>query len=269
MSYGQFAYVYDRLMEDMPYPEWVEWAQTCWTRQLSDLLGHVEGQPHVNFSHSVIPKHVVDLGCGTGSVTIPLAKAGYRITGIDLSEDMLAVAGHKQLEQGIPSEQIRWLQQDMREWKLAEPVDAVISFCDCLNYLLEEEDVVSAFRQSYEGLKEGGMFLFDVHHPNQLRRYYESQPFMLNLEDVAYIWTCDYLEDLMQIEHELTIFAEEPGSSGLFRRVDEVHTQRAYALKWLELQLKEAGFREVRMYADFKFEAPTEESDRVFFVAVK
>lgn len=163
MSYRKFAYVYDELMEDMPYPDWIRFARTAWEQ------------------HGM-PKSVAELGRGTGSITIPLVNSGFEVTGIDLSADMLSVArgkmeatsqGHRLYRGGG----VRWVRQDMREWRVPEPVDSVISFCDCVNYLLESEDVIRTFRRTYEMLKPEGTFLFDVHHPNTLIRYDEEATF--------------------------------------------------------------------------------------------
>ncbi|MDR6880038.1 methyltransferase domain-containing protein [Bacillus sp. 3255] len=252
MSYEQFAYTYDRLMDTMPYKDWLRFVLESFER------------------FGVKPVSIVDLGCGTGNLTIPLAAEGYQMTGIDLSEDMLAVAEQKAGESAQPrGGAIRWLQQDLREWELGEPVDAAISFCDSLNYLLEEEDIADAFRQTYAGLKPGGLFLFDVHTPQQLFTYAETQPFYLNEDDVAYIWTSELDEERVQIQHELTIFVKESGNRALFRRIDESHEQRAYDLDWLEQMLRAAGFREVRIAADFTWEQPTELTERAFFIAKK
>lgn len=254
MSYEEFAYTYDRLMNTMPYKDWLHFVQESFDR------------------FGVKPISIVDLGCGTGNLTIPLAREGYQMTGIDLSEDMLAVAEQKageQVGQLRSSRAIRWLQQDLREWELGEPVDAAISFCDSLNYLLEEEEIADAFRQTFEGLKSGGLFLFDVHTPQQLFAYAEAQPFFLNEDDVAYIWTSELDEARVQILHELTIFVKEGGNKGLFRRIDETHEQRAYSLEWLEQMLLAAGFREVQVVADFTWEQPSERTERAFFIAKK
>jgi SAM-dependent methyltransferase len=253
MSYERFAYTYDRLMSDMPYGDWLRFAR--------------EGWRHYGLS----PKTIVDLGCGTGNMAIPLALEGYSVTGVDFSEDMLAVAQQKALRQPFLPKggSLTWVHQDMREWELPEPVDAVISFCDCMNYLLQEEDLTRTFRQTYQGLKSGGLFLFDVHTPKQLLNYAESQPFYLNEDDVAYIWTSEYDADRMEIEHAITIFMQEGADQESFRRIDEQHTQRAYPLKRLEQQLHEAGFAEVRQAADFHWQMPTPATERAFFAARK
>lgn len=260
-SYRQFASVYDRLMEEMPYPQWLNFARRCWEKY-------------------GMPKTVVDLGCGTGNVAIPLAKSGFSVFGIDLSADMLAVARSKWEAGGrtarTPGEEgsIRWLQQDMRDWELPEEVDAVLCFCDSLNYLTEHRDVADTFRHTFDNLAPGGLFVFDVHAPAQLERYADEQPFVLDEKDVAYLWTCDYDPVRREIEHDLTFFVrEEPdaatGGSGLYRRFEESHTQRAYEPDWLAEQLQAAGFELLHRFADFEWSAPDEDSERLFFVARK
>ncbi|MFD0588155.1 class I SAM-dependent DNA methyltransferase [Paenibacillus sp. GCM10027627] len=240
-------------MEEMPYADWL-----CFARESWSTYG--------------MPSTVVDLGCGTGSLSIPLARSGFHVYGIDLSADMLSVARSKwdetpqqAIRPGAGS--IRWLQQDMRGWELSEPVDAVISFCDCFNYLTEESDIEAAFRATFAALKAGGSFLFDMHPPSQLIRYSEEQPFVLDEKDIAYIWTCDFEEERCQIEHQLTIFAR--GSEALFGRFEEVHTQRAYDPDWIEEALRRAGFSTVDRYADFQLKAPGADSERLFFAAIK
>lgn len=255
-SYRKFAYVYDELMEDMPYPDWIRFARTAWERY-------------------GMPRTVVDLGCGTGSISIPLVNSGFEVTGIDLSADMLSVARRKMesTPQGVRlfrEGSVRWVQQDMREWNTPEPVDSVISFCDCLNYLLEEEDLVRTFRRTYEGLKLGGSFLFDVHHPNTLIRYEEEQPFIWDDPNVSYMWTCERDAYRNEIEHHLTIFArEEESGPGLYRRFEETHVQRAYDPKWMKSELLKCGFKDVTCYADFELVEAEDDAARLFFVAIK
>ncbi|RKN79049.1 class I SAM-dependent DNA methyltransferase [Paenibacillus ginsengarvi] len=272
MPYGQFAYIYDRLMDDMPYPQWVRFIRGCW-----ESYGK--------------PKTVADLGCGTGNISIPLAQSGLQVFAIDLSDDMLAVAQDKTEQQQrlfpfAPGGAVTWLQQDMREWELAEPVDSVISCCDSINYLTEEEDLALLFRQTYAGLKDGGTFIFDVHTEGQLISYADMQPFTLNDDDVSYIWTSDLDEERCEIEHDLTIFVREAewfpqqtqadavanaGEDEMPRyiRIDERHVQRAYPLSRLEQLLQQAGFSQVHLFADFVRKAPTAETERAFFVCVK
>lgn len=198
MSYTQFAYYYDRLMDNMPYTDWIKFANACWERY---------GRP----------KTLADLGCGTGNLAIPLAQSGFKVTGIDLSGDMLAVARNK--SEHLLGVTMNWVQQDMREWELHEPVDAAVSFCDCLNYILEEQEIVQVFQQTYNGLNPGGLFIFDVHTPFLLISYAQTQPFFMNEEDIAYIWTSELEEERCEIFHDLTLFVrEDDGKSSLDRK---------------------------------------------------
>ncbi|MBM7565593.1 class I SAM-dependent DNA methyltransferase [Paenibacillus sacheonensis] len=255
-AYTQFAAVYDRLMADMPYPAWIAFAESCWERY---------GKPAT----------VVDLGCGTGSIALPLARSGYTVYGIDISSDMLTVGRSKQedLASGAGSASggtVAWLEQDMTEWEIAEPADSVLSFCDCINYLTEEDDVIAAFSATLRGLKPGGVFLFDVHAPGTLRRYAEEQPFLLDEPDIAYIWTSELDEERMEIEHHLTIFAEAPGSRGrTYARIEETHVQRAYDAEWIKEALIAVGFSKVDMFGDFKLDPADDDTERLFFAAVK
>ncbi|MDB5056199.1 MAG: methyltransferase type 12 [Bacilli bacterium] len=246
MSYAQFAYYYDRLMDNMPYTDWMRFANSCW-----DRFG--------------MPKTLVDLGCGTGNLAIPLAQSGIQVTGIDLSEDMLAMARDK--SEGLTGVSIIWVQQDIREWELHEQVDAVVSFCDCLNYILLEEEIIQAFRQTYQGLRPGGIFIFDVHTPFLLVSYVESQPFLMNEDDIAYIWTCELAEETCEIVHDLTLFVRE--NDRMFRRIEETHVQRAYKLDWLKRQLTQVGFEQAECFGDFQWEPVNAKTERAFFVCRK
>lgn len=254
MAYGQFAQYYDRLMEEIPYSKWLAFAEACWERY---------GRP----------VQVAELGCGTGAVTIPFARSGLKVYGIDLSGEMLSIARDKYdsarlSEGGATGEDIVWLEQDMREWELPGPVDAVVSFCDSLNYITEEEDVAAVFRQTYAGLRPGGLFVFDVHTPRTLREYADNHPYVWDEDDLAYIWTCSFDEERVEIEHDLTFFVREQGKES-FTRFRENHVQRAYPLEWLKGELAKAGFAEVRALGDFTWEEADGETVRAFFIAKK
>ncbi|MEI7026870.1 class I SAM-dependent DNA methyltransferase [Paenibacillus sp. y28] len=254
MQYGQFASHYDRLMADAPYAEWQAFLSAVWNK------------------HRLAPRTVVDLGCGTGRLAIPLAEQGLNVIGVDLSENMLAAANaryeERQREGAFASGgHVIWQEQDMRELELAEPVPCIYSFCDCLNYVLEEEGVCEVFRHVYAGLEEGGLFIFDVHTPRQIEQYYTNQPYVLDEDDMAYIWTCELNEERCEVEHALTIFYQQ--ADGSFQRFEETHQQRAYPLEWIRSELSAAGFSQVASYGDFTFRAPTKATERAFFVAMK
>ncbi len=244
MAYAHLAAVYDRLMADSPYDQWLSWLEQVWGR-----LGR--------------PNQVIDLGCGTGTIAIPLAKRGYRVTGVDLSSEMLAIAYDKMKREQAD---VSWVEQDMRELSLP-PADAVISLCDSLSYLTEEEDVRQTFRRVSDHLKPGGTFLFDVHSPYKILHGFGDNTFTLNEEEVSYIWQCFCDPVRLEVEHQLTFFIQQPG--GLYQRVEEEHFQRAYQPVQMIRWLREAGFEEISLTADFRNEPPHETSERLFFAAIK
>ncbi|USG63913.1 methyltransferase domain-containing protein [Brevibacillus ruminantium] len=242
MAYGQMATVYDRLMADSPYPQWLDWAEGVWVKK---------GKP----------QRIMDLGCGTGSIAIPLAKRGYRVTGVDLSAEMLAVAYDKMRREQVS---VTWVEQDMRELELPQ-ADSIISFCDSLSYLTEEDDVQQTFSRVFAHLQPGGTFLFDVHSPYKVLHSFGDQTFTLTEDEISYIWQCFCDPLRMEVTHELTFFLEL--ESGLYQRVEEVHEQRAYQPYEIVKWLREAGFVDVELTADFTDLPPHETSERLFFLA--
>jgi len=243
-SYQSLALIYDRLMEDAPYDKWMEY----FTKTI-ELYG---GSAH----------EVIDLACGTGTLSIKLAKRGYDVTSIDLSEDMLAITFDKAGQSGV---YVQLLCQDMREFIVTSPVDVVVCFCDSLSYLTDPLDVEHTFRQVWQALKPGGVFLFDVHSVYKIQEFYGDQTFALADPDISYIWQCDW-DGGQQVVHELTFFVRE-GSH--YKRFEEVHQQRGYKADEIENWLQKAGFENITCTADFTDEPPQETSQRLFFAAVK
>lgn len=246
MAYEQFAYVYDDLMQDAPYEKWIE------------LL-----QQHKKHTQQEM-KTVLDLGCGTGALAIPLAKEGFRVIGVDFSTDMLAVAAEKSSKEGL---QIQWLEQDMRELELLEQVDTVVCFCDSLNYIQTEQDVRMVFKQVYHALKQEGYFLFDVHSLFKLREVFGQHTFATNDEQISLIWQSYWSEEEFTVEHELTFFVQD--AQGKYERFDEFHIQKAYEIQELCFWLEQTGFRVHSVTADFEQQSPVEQSERIFIVVQK
>lgn len=242
MAYGHMATVYDRLMADSPYGEWLDFAEGVWAKK---------GKP----------RRVIDLGCGTGNIAIPLAKRGYQVIGVDLSAEMLAVAYDKMRREQA---QVLWVEQDMRELEVPQ-ADSVISFCDSLSYLTDEEDVQQTFSRVFAHLQPGGTFLFDVHSPYKILHGFGNQTFALTEEEVSYIWQCFCDPDRLEVAHELTFFLRQ--ENGLYERVEEVHEQRAYQPYEMVRWLREAGFAEIELTADFTGLPPVATSERLFFCA--
>ncbi|MBO8164155.1 MAG: class I SAM-dependent methyltransferase [Brevibacillus sp.] len=250
MAYQHLAAVYDKLMEEAPYQSWLQW-----------LRRHLPADE----AREAAPLTIIDLGCGTGNIAIPLAKEGYRVIGVDASADMLAIASEKMRKARVD---VTWVEQDIRRLSLDE-ADAVISFCDSLSYLLEEGDVQETFRRVYRHLRPGGQFLFDVHSPYKILHVFGDNTFTLldDDQDINYVWQCVCDPLRLEVEHQLCFFLRQ--SNGLYRRVEEVHTQRAYHPLMMINWLRQAGFVDIVLTADFASQPPGEHSERLFFAARK
>ncbi|MBM4762362.1 class I SAM-dependent methyltransferase [Bacillus sp. B15-48] len=247
MTYQKFAYLYDTLMVDVPYDGWVNWV--------------IDRSKKYEVSGS----RLMDLACGTGELSIRLAKAGFQVTGIDLSEDMLAVAQAKTEEEGL---EIPYYHQDMTELTGLSEFDVVGIFCDSLNYISEEVDVKKTFAKVYQHLSPGGLFLFDVHSIYKMDVIFQSSPFTYNDEEIAYIWDCFSGESPHSVEHELTFFVYDE-MTGQYDRVDEHHLQRTFEPTMYKIWLENAGFELLELTADFLPTLPSDDSERIMFVARK
>lgn len=244
MTYESFAYWYDALMSDAPYDEWKDFVE----RKVRQYCAGA--------------KRVLDIGCGTGELAVRLAKAGFTVTGVDLSENMLAVAQEKAEREHV---NVALFQQNMTELDVP-PVDIAVIFCDSLNYLLTESDVVQTFRRVYTTLQEGGLLLFDVHSVYKMELF-QGSTFADSDESISYIWQCDPLETPHTVAHELTFFVQT--ENGMYERYDESHVQRTFTQQQYEQWLADAGFTVLEVCADFTDSAPCATSERLFFVAKK
>jgi ubiquinone/menaquinone biosynthesis C-methylase UbiE len=247
-SYRQLADVYDHLMMDAPYDQWMQFAAEAWR------------------CTGTSPRYVAELGCGTGSLTRYLLERELEVWGIDLSADMLGIAREK-VERSHPRASVHWLNQDIRMLALPRQMDSIISFCDTLNYIPDAEGIQQVFAKVFEALKSGGTFLFDVHTPYKIAEVFGNESFSYDDEDVAYIWQSTYDEETETVEHNLTLFVAE--GDGLYRRFHELHRQKAYSLSDLQKWLDEAGFTVLSVTADFSTQPVRDNSERAFFVAQK
>ena len=247
MTYERFAYVYDELMKDAPYEKW-----------LMILTAKLE-------QYGISGRKVLDLACGTGEMTVELAQHGFEVTGVDLSDEMLLVANEKAVKLGLS---IPLFQQNMAELEGLGQFDCVTIFCDSLNYLRDEEDIVKTFSRVHEHLKDGGLFMFDIHSLYKMEEVFSDHTFAVNGEEVSYIWDCFPGEEPYSVEHDLSFFVRDE-ESGLYDRFDELHYQRTYPVEQYKKWLEQAGFTVSEILADLE-EAPlVTETERILFVASK
>lgn len=246
--YKNFALLYDSLMEDAPYDEWIQLT--------NDLI----------LDRKV--EQIVDLGCGTGEITVALAKEqDRRVFGVDLSADMLAIAEQKSLQ---AQTEVTWIKQDIRNLQGFQDVDLFISYCDVINYIVEEADLLQLFTNVYDSLAMDGLFIFDVHSMNHVTETLRDETFAYTDDSLAYIWHCIAGEDAGEMYHEMTFFYEDK-EEGFYRRIEESHHQRTYHVETYVNLLAEAQFNHVNIFADFLMENEFSEqnSERIFIIAKK
>jgi 2-polyprenyl-3-methyl-5-hydroxy-6-metoxy-1,4-benzoquinol methylase len=247
MTYERFAYVYDHLMKDAPYDKW-----------LYLVISRME-------KYGIKDKSVLDLACGTGEFTIELANHGFAVSGVDLSEEMLTVASGKAIKQGL---NIPFYQQNMVELTGLGMYDCVTIFCDSINYIRDEADVLNTFSQVYHHLHKGALFMFDVHSIYKVEHVLKNQTFSISDEEISYIWDCFPGEEQFSVEHELSFFVLDQ-DTGKYDRFNELHYQRTYPsekyIEWLE----STGFEVLEILSDLEDEPVHEQTERIMFVARK
>lgn len=245
-AYTSFAEVYDQFMDNVPYREWADFLQEILQKEgINDGL-------------------VLDLGCGTGSMTEELAGRGYDMIGVDNSEDMLEIAMEKRQESG---HDILYLLQDMQGFELYGTVRAVVSVCDSVNYVTEKEELEQVFRLVNNYLDPGGIFVFDFNTEYKYREVLGDRTIAENREDSSFIWDNYYYEEEHMNEYELTLFIQEADQKELYHKYQETHFQRAYTLEEIRELLEKSGLRFVAAYEDYTKEAPGKGSERICVVA--
>ena len=244
--YEDFALVYDRFMDETPYEEWCQF-----------VVGRLK-------QDQITDGILLDLGCGTGSMTELLAKQGYDMIGVDLSDSMLDIAMEKRAQSG---HNILYLQQDMREFELYGTVRAVICLCDSLNYLLEEDDLLTTFKLVNNYLDPNGLFIFDFNTVYKYETVIGDSTIAENREDCSFIWENYYDEETRINEYDLTLFIPEAGE--LYRRYAETHYQRNYKVEQIVDFLQQAGLVCEGMYDDYTDAGVKADSERITFVTRK
>lgn len=246
-AYTGFAYVYDEYMDNIPYDEWEEY--------LVELL-----------KENGIDKDntVIDLGCGTGTVTRMLDKEGYNCIGIDLSEDMLSIASDKTYDSG---QQIIYSCQDMRDFEVPYETDAFISIGDSMNYITANDDLRDVFKCVKKGLKQGGVFIFDLKTIHFFKDILADNTYAENREDSAFIWDNYYDEESSNNEYELAVFVRN--EDGTFDRFEEEHYQHGFTLEEVADAVKKAGLKIRNVYDAFSHNAPDDNSERLYYIIEK
>ena len=246
MAYEYLAQCYDQFTEDVDYGRWADYVEK-------------------HFARSKLPiRTVLDLACGTGSLTRLLAQRGYEMIGADLSEEMLAQAAEKC--RGVGDPEPIFLHQAMEELDLYGTIDACVCCLDSVNYVTRSGKLARAFQRVHTFLMPGGLFLFDINTPDKLRDL-DGQIFLDENEDAYCVWRADYSPRRRGCTYGMDIFQRTEGD--LWHRWEEVHEEFAYQPEELEDLLRQAGFRQIKQYGELRMRAPREGEGRIFFAARK
>ena len=243
-AYESLAFSYDSLTYDITYQKTLKFMES--------ILQALEKAP----------KTVLDLACGTGSMSVLLAERGYEVIGADISQEMLTVAYDKTVDlENRPF----FICQPMQELSLPAPVDLVICCLDSLNYLTDPCDCRETLHRVFISLKPGGVFLFDINSAAKLRGL-DGQVFLDETEDTYCVWRAEFEEAEKICYYGMDLFQRE---NNLWRRSFEEHAEYAYEVPQLAAWLKAAGFADVRIYGDRIMAPPSPEEQRIYFAAVK
>lgn len=241
-SYKDFARVYDEFMDQTPYDEWL--------LNIRNVFKKYKIKENAQ---------VLDLGCGTGKMARRLKKAGYQVTAVDNSMDMLEVAASEE------DDGILYVLQDMVSLELPDKMDAVVSICDCMNYILEEEDLKETFTRVKRFLKEDGVFMFDMNSHYKYREILACNTFAEDREDASFIWDNFYDESDRINEYQLSLFIQN--EQGTYNKYEELHLQKAYDEAEIKELLHEAGFTSVTVCDADTMEEVKEDTQRLYFIA--
>ncbi|CUX39034.1 class I SAM-dependent DNA methyltransferase [Clostridium sp. C105KSO13] len=251
-AYGSFAAVYDTFMDNVPYEEWGTY-----------LHGFLE-------EYNIEDGLVLDLGCGTGTMTEFMAALGYDMIGVDNSVDMLGIALEKREKSG---HDILYLQQDMREFELYGTVRAIFSICDSLNYITQPKDLKQVFHWVHNYLDPDGVFIFDFNTEYKYREILGDTTIAEDREKCSFIWENYYYEEERINEYELSLFIKDeelsPGNGNVYRKYHETHFQRGYTLDEIKQLVISAGMKFFAAYDAFTRDAPSEISERIYVIAGK
>ena len=248
MIYDLLAPIYDSINSDIDYSEWADFIEKIIARD------YKQGKPEL----------VLDLGCGTGSMTLELARRGYDMTGIDYSPEMLDIARNRAIDEGLESKML-WLCQDMTEFELYGTVDVTVSCLDSLNHLTGNQDLESCLKLVHNYLIPDGLFIFDINGKYKFENIYSDNSYVIEQDGSFCVWQNYYDEKSKLCDFYITLFKE--GQNGTYRRYDEVQTEKMYTLRTVKSLLKKCGFELIGVYSDFDFTEGTDNNERLYIAA--
>ncbi len=248
MIYDLLAPFYDEVNRDVDYKSWADFIENVISK----------------FNTGSAPELVLDLGCGTGRMTVELARRGYDMTGVDISVEMLDIA-RQEAEAAGYSSRILWLCQDMREFELYGTVDVTVSCLDCINHLTDRSSLSKCLSLVHNYLIPNGLFIFDINGKGKFERVYSDNSFVMEESGNVCIWQNDYNSGSGLCDFYITVFSEE--SDGRYNRYDDVQREKMYTLRTIKNALEREGFDFLGAFRDFEFNDATDSDERIYVVA--
>ena len=247
MIYDLLAPFYDEVNKDIDYSEWADFIDEIISR-------FYNGKPEL----------ILDLGCGTGKMTLELSRRGYDMTGVDISPEMLDVARQSAENCGF-SDKILWLCQDMTEFELYGTVDVTVSCLDCINHLTTKRALDKCFALVHNYLIPNGLFIFDMNGKSKFEEIYADNCYAMEEEGNVCIWQNYYNKSNQLCDFYITLFEE--GEDGRYERYDDTQRERMYTLKSIRSSLAKCGFEFLGAYSDYSFTPADDSNERIYIVA--
>ena len=245
MSYDNFSRYYDLLTDNVEYQKRADYF--CRLLSLCGIKGGI----------------LLDLACGTGSISVAMANRGFDVIGVDSSIGMLNAAREKAYESG---KQILLLNQIMDDIDLYGTVDCAVCVLDSINHLENAEQVRRTFKKVSLFMNKGGAFAFDVNTLHKHKNVLADNTFVYDLDELYCVWQNSYNESDGSVDITLDFFEEDDGA---YYRSGESFTEMAYDLDEIAKWLEEAGFEVIGIFDDMTTEKAHPETERAVFLAKK
>ena len=244
--FSQIAPYYDLLMKDVDYEQWA--------RYIADL---------VRRANLPADAELLDLGCGTGTMALLLARAGFAVTGIDSSPEMLKIARDKAGRHKAP---VKFHEGDLRSFTVRKPCRVVTSLFDSVNYIMRNDELTECFQRAHKALEPDGLFLFDINSVYALSEYWNGRLEVREDRGITSVWRHRYDVGSSTAELQLTLFVPQGKN---YRKLTELHQERAFELLEIETLLTKAGFRRFEMFKHGTLEPPLANTTRIMVAAYK
>ena len=248
MIYDLIAPIYDKVNGEIDYSAWADFVEENIKRYNPDMKTEL----------------VLDLGCGTGKMTLELARRGYDMTGVDLSSEMLDIARCAAEHEGL-SDKMLWLLQDITEFELYGTVELCVSCLDTVNHLTSPKELKKCLSLVHNYLVPDGLFLFDINGKRKFEEIYADNSYVMEEENSVCVWQNSYNPKTKLCDFFITLFEED--EDGKYNRYDELQTERMYTLRSIKSALAECGFEFIGAYSDLDFTEATDDSERIYISA--